>query len=186
MRKLLPFVVVILAACGSGSPSYTTPTPVPTPTPSPAPAPPPPSFPNMLGGWGGTLTIATITRGTGARSSNTCNQTWIVTAQTAGDFSGSQQLSGGTVSNCSDSGMVNGTVSSGGTLTSLRFVGQPQNGVTICTRLAGDGSYSGVVSSAGNITAQTTDAVRCTTTFQGQQPVSLDADRTLTLSMTKR
>lgn len=177
-----------LAGCGGSSSSVSpspSPTPAPAPAPQPAPTPAPPAFPSMTGGWGGTLAITSIIRSSGARSSNTCNQTWIVTTQTGGDFSGTYQLSGGTTSACSDAGTLSGSVATSGALSALRFVGQPQTGATVCTRISGDGSYSGVVSGAANLTAQSTDALRCTTTLAGVS-ASSDADRTLALAVTKR
>lgn len=107
MRYLVLLSLVCLVGCGSSSSSSVAPSPSPTPAPSPAPAPQPAPapapavFPSMTGGWGGTLAITSTIRSSGARSSNTCNQTWIVTTQTGGDFSGTFQLSGGTTSACS-------------------------------------------------------------------------------------
>ena len=178
-------------ACGSGStasptaPSATTPVTTAVPAPTPAPVA---QYPSMTGGWSGTLNISAVTRGSGVRSSNICTNTWIVTTQNAGRFSGTYQLSGGTTASCTSAGDLSGDVSTSGTLSGLSFTSPPQTGATTCTRISGDGTYSGVVSNASAVTASSADAQRCTTVFAGgvPPPITAEADRTLTLTMNKR
>lgn len=130
------------------------------------------NVPSMAGAWTGTLTLTLINVGTGVRSSNTCTQSWLVQTQTGGSFTGTYQLSGGTATPCADAGTLAGTVTA--TTLSVRFTSGTSS---ICTRIAGDGVYSGVVS-AHTATAQTTDRLSCTSGF-----VTLVSDRTLTVSV---
>jgi hypothetical protein len=114
-------------------------------SPVPAPTAPPsvqPVYPNMIGGWNGTLTInATIV---GVNASNACAESWIITGQSNGDFSGTFQLTGGTTTPCAQSGSVSGTVTTSGTVSAGHSV---TIGISLnCVRISGDGVYSGVVS----------------------------------------
>ena len=197
-RISLAIFVCLSFGCSGGGSSPTAPTtltttsttvstPVPTPTAR---------FPSMAGGWSGTLNVSVVVRGTGQRASNICTETWIVTAQTDGRFSGTFQSSGGTTASCSDSGSFTGDVSATGTLSRLTPSGTSSSGATTCTRIGGDGNFTGVVSGALALTAERRDAQRCTTTFTRppgvsptvpiQAPITVEADRTLTLTMQKR
>ena len=168
------------AACGHDSPTAASRSarapsaPVPAPAPVPVPAP---QAPNLVGGWVGTYTIATVNRGTGLRSSNTCNESWIVTIQTGGQFSGTFQLSAGTTITCAQSGTLFGTVSTTGALS--RLIHSVTLGSLPCPRILGDGTMSGIASSTG-VTAQATDRVRCT------DILTYETDRTLTITLNKR
>jgi hypothetical protein len=173
-----------LPACGGGGlPNPAAPTTNPTPSPAPAVAPAAVAFPNMVGGWSGTWSVSSAVRGSGLRSSNVCTQTWIISAQSAGSFTGTFQVTGGTT--CSSSGSVAGEVSTSGAISLSTVDATPQSGATICTRTAGTGIYTGVVSGGAAFTAQTSDILRCTTTILGSS-LTQDADRTLLLSMNKR
>jgi hypothetical protein len=157
-------------ACGGDSPA----TPVPNPAPVPAPAP---QAPSLVGGWAGVFTAVTVERQSGRRTSNTCNESWIVTTQTGGRFSGTFQLSGGTAITCAQSGTFFGSVSTNGALSGLTH--SVMLGSLPCSRISGDGTLNGFASSI-TVTAQATDVVRCTNVF------TYEADRTLTLAMNKR
>ena len=139
----------------------------------------PAQFPNMLGIWTGTLTFVGSINPPGA--SNTCTMSWTVTSQSAGQYSGVYQLTGGTENPCGGIGNVSGTVSTGGTISSLTF--SPALGiVSMCTVSAGSGPqvFSGTVSGAA-LTAASTESIQCTsgsTTSVGS--------RSLTISVTKQ
>lgn len=135
MRSGLVAALLLFVGCGSNSP--TTPTAPSTQRP--------PSFPNMLGGWGGTLE-ATISAP--VRSTATCNLTVLVTTQNAGEYSGSYQRSG--VSNCTASaGTLTGTVNAQNQV-AVRLTSTTGGN---CSLRSGPGFYSGALSQAGTITA---------------------------------
>lgn len=138
--KYLVFCLLALVACG-GTSSQTAPTPTPV-TPAPAPTPQP-SYPNMLGTWGGTLTI--VASAGNQSASNTCTHTWNVTSQTDGVFTGTFQLTGGTTVACAQAGNVSGTVDITGHLTGVSL------GVVVgvnaaCVRTSGTGLFVGQLS----------------------------------------
>jgi hypothetical protein len=137
-------------------------------------------FPNMIGGWGGTFTIGIVQVGTNVRTSNVCDETWVITSQTGASFSGTFQLAGGTTSTCAQSGNVGGTVSASGAVSGLTH-SVALGVLSQCTRVSGDGVMTGVVSNASALTAQCTDRLRCTV-----GSVTSDNDRTLSLSLNKR
>jgi hypothetical protein len=173
MRQLLIVVGLCLsaAACGGGG-SPTAPTPPPPPPPPPAPV-----YPAMMGTWAGTLTIVASIPGQPALS-NTCQLSWILSAQTQGQFSGTFQTSGGTTSTCGQAGTFSGTVSPTGQISGLtNDVGV---GSTNCSRLSGDGIYAGILSN-NLLSATTNDRVRCTS-----GSTSLEASRNLTISAQKQ
>lgn len=179
--RYIPIVALVSLLAGCGKDSPTAPTPTPQPTPQPAPAPPPaPVFLNMVAGWSGRLTITAVIQQTGDRGSNICDQSWIVTAQDGGTFRGTFQSSGGTFVACAQSGGFTGTITTSSTLQSLGF-DVAIGAAAACSRISGDGTMTGVVSSSGNLTAQSSDRIRCPV-----NGVNYDADRTLSLEMTKR
>lgn len=140
MRFLALPLLLVLAGCGS---SPVAPAPVPTPVP----------FPVMIGGWGGTFTETHITSlGPGGGS---CAETWIITGQTNGDFIGTYQRSG---EGCPVSGAVSGKVLVDG---SVQLSHVPTSVVPFCTILGGNTAYTGVVSSAGGLTARAAFSERC-------------------------
>ena len=169
---------VLIVAC-SGRSAVVTPT-APTPVVTPA------AFPAMTGGWSGTRSITLVERGGfNRRDSNTCTETWILTTQTDGRFSGTFQIAGGTTTTCSQSGTVTGEVSTSGTLSALVFTDPPPTGLTVCRRTGGSAEFSGVVANAAAVTAQRVDVQSCTVTA-GTLVVTADWDRTTALAMNKR
>lgn len=117
---------------------------------------------NLVGAWSGTQTA-------NARGiSVACNMTWIITDQQGINFRGTWQSSG---ASCGQSGVLDGIVTSSNTIQSLRVTATVSP--SPCTRIAGDGQFSGALSST-TITVQATETIRCpsigdllrTTTFQ--------------------
>jgi hypothetical protein len=134
----------------------------------------------MLGGWSGTLNVASVQVDTGVGAPNTCNEAWTIAAQNGERFSGSFQLTGGTTGTCAQSGDVNGVVSTSGRISGLA------HSVTLgalpgCTRVAGDGTMEGVVTNPSSLSAESRDRVRCPT-----GSATTDSDRSITLLMTRR
>lgn len=123
------------------------------------------AFPNMNGTWNGTQVT------TGSSLAGNCNMTWLVSGQTAVAFSGGWQTSGAT---CGQGGTFAGTASTGTAVTGVTFT--VTLGANPCTRVAGDGVFSGTVSGT-TVTLQSSDTVRC--------PGSADAARSVTISMSK-
>jgi len=171
---VLSLLSLVATACGEASPTAASQS-VPAP---PAIVPVPPSeAPNLLGEWAGIYTIATVDRGTGLRSSNTCSESWRVNLQTRGQFSGTFQLSPGTTITCAQSGTFFGTVSATGALSALSH-SVPLASLP-CARISGDGTMTGTASPTA-LAAQATDTVRCTNIL------TYETDRSLALVMTKR
>ena len=165
---------LVASACGDESPTAASQA-VPAPSaPAPVPAP---HAPDLVGEWAGTYTIATVDRGTGLRSSNTCHESWMVTMQTRGQFWGTFRLSAGTTITCAQSGTFSGTVSTTGALSALTH-SVPLASLP-CARISGDGTMNGTASSTA-VTAQATDRVRCTNIL------TYETDRSLSLVMNKR
>jgi hypothetical protein len=163
MKKAIIVTVIALmtAACSGGDDSPTAPTP---------------QYPSMIGGWGGTFTV-NATLGT-LSGSNTCTQSWTITDQTGGQFSGTWQLSGGTTVSCGQSGVVNGTITSSGSFADLTF-GVQVGAVTGCTRTS-SAPYSGVVT-GNSLSVQSSEQLTCTGsggTFSGS--------RSLVTALTRR
>jgi hypothetical protein len=138
---------------------------------------PSPVFPNMVGEWNGTLTIVAVIAG-GPSGSNICDLTFIVNGQSTGDFSGTWTLSGGTATACAQSGSLTGRVSTGENIRDLNLI-TPLGISPVCTRIAGDGLFLGVLSGR-SLTASTNDRLRCSS-----GGVTGEGDRTLTLSVGK-
>lgn len=142
--------------------------------------------PNLVAGWSGTLTVAgvlLIPGQTAQRATNICNQSWVITSQSGGRFSGTWQSSGGTIASCAQAGTLTGTVSASGQISDLQFgasVGTaPPSGFT-CTRVSGSEVFAGIASNA-SITAQAADRLRCSGAGG-----TADLERTMDLSMTRR
>lgn len=150
---------LLLAAC---SDSPTQPAVVATPTPIP--------YPQMIGGWGGTLSASWTGTSSG---SYTCSYSMLVTGQSAGAYNGSYQSTRGTEDVCASSGTVSGVVTPSGEI-SLAMRSNATSG-TCSTQSASD--FIGFVSSAGNITAQS---------FSRQQCGSQDYRVTWGLTLSKR
>lgn len=176
MKGLAVLVIAVTVVACSGDSNA--PSAAPS-APPPAQVLPPtaPAFPAMTGGWAGTATFTLTNRATGRRDSNICMDTWIITAQTAGRFSGTFQSAGGTPQPCAASGTMAGDVSTTGAVSGLTFTPAASQ----CSRIAGDGMFSGVISNANALTAQATDAIRCV-----GQSVTTESDRTIVLALTKR
>ena len=169
--------LLALVATGCDGDSLVAPSSQSAPAPSVQAPVPQAQAANLIGGWVGTYTITTVDRGTGLRSSHACNESWIVTIQTGGQFLGTFQLSAGTTITCAQSGTLFGTVSTTGALSGLTH--SIALGSLPCSRIIGDGMMKGIASSTA-VTAQATDRVRCTNIF------TYETDRTLTLTMSKR
>jgi hypothetical protein len=109
-----------------------------------------------MGNWAGSRLVV---MGSGAASlSNTCMETWSITAQTQGEFSGTFRLSGGTTAPCEGAGTVSGTISTDNRISGVAFSMDIVSGG--CTRSSGDGRYSGQFAT-GAITATMNDSVAC-------------------------
>lgn len=124
---LLIFIAVAMASCGGGSSGPT----------SPTPAPPTSRYPMMIGDWRGTLAVEqVVTPGSGGSTVSVCNETWAITTQVEGRFSGAFQADGV----CAQSGTMFGTVSTSGEISGLTFsvfVGSPGETST-CRRVSGE------------------------------------------------
>ena len=154
----LALSLLIVPACGGSSPTS-------------APPPSTPSFTSLMGNWSGSRLMVMTT---GAASiSNTCRETWSVTSQTQGEFSGTFQVSGGTTASCEGAGTVSGTISADNRISGLAFSVDIVSGG--CTRSSGDGRYSGQFAN-GVITATTSDSVACS---------NFTAARNLTITMSR-
>ena len=158
MRIGLAAVVVAVNVIGCSDSSTTAPQP-----------------PNMLGNWSGTRLFVTTTAG--VVDSNTCNEAWIINAQSGTQFSGSFTASGGTIVNCNGvGGIVAGTVSVTGAVTDLIITATigGSGALAGCTRLSG-GVFSGSLS-GNTLTAQMNDVLQCAGGL---------VNRTLTLTLKK-
>lgn len=112
----------------------------------------------MLGGWGGTTAATWVSTDATVTGSRTCNETWLITAQSDGSFSGAFQSTPGTSAVCAVSGDIRGTVGLNGSLT----LGQGNTGtMSACTAIGLNPSAIGVLSAAGNITAGFIVMLRC-------------------------
>ena len=157
------FMAVAMTSCGGSQTS-------------PTPAPPTPRFPSTVGNWSGTLTIDQVETPGGSRLVTVCNETWAVTTQIEGQFTGTFQATGG----CAGSGSMKGTVSTSGEVTGLTFnphVGSPGS----CLLEFGDGIYAGVLN-GGALTARTAERAVCHPPVTGL----ITFDRSFTLSMRKQ
>jgi len=149
-------VACVAAGCGGDDPS------------SPSPVG---EFPGMVGTWDGTLTVSGAVGGSPV--SNTCRETWTISSQSAANFVGTFQTSGGTPNPCSQSGSLNGTVAAGGGVTDVVH-GSLINPNT-CTRVSRT-PMAGAVNGAA-LSAQSNETLSCSGTT---------VTRTLSVSLTKR
>lgn len=166
MKRLA--IILALSAIGCGDDSPTAPSQ---------------QVPSLVGGWVGTFSVSVAFPQTGEKGSNTCIETWVISGQAAGAFSGTYQTSGGTTTTCAQAGAVTGSVSAAGTITNLQHSASVGGGLPpgmTCTRLSGSEVLSGVLSGAA-LTAQGTDRLRCT-----GFGLTLDADRGMTIAMNRR
>lgn len=136
--------VTLLGLLGCGGPS----------APTVAPTPPPVVYPNMLGGWAGNWTQTYATPRTNGDS--VCADLWIVTGQSEGSFSGTFQRSGEGV--CPGNGTISGSVTPSG---DVRFSYTANGGPLLCRLIAGSGTFVGVVSPAGGLTARAAYNLHC-------------------------
>lgn len=131
----------------------------------------------MIGDWRGTLAVEqVVTPGSGGSTVSVCNETWAITTQVEGRFSGAFQADGV----CAQSGTMFGTVSTSGEISGLTFsvfVGSPGETST-CRRVSGDGVYTGTLRGT-SLMAQTTERTMCATAL-------LTFDRSYSLSMSKQ
>jgi hypothetical protein len=147
-----------------------------------SPASPSAAQVNLVGRWDGTLTTSTVDRSTGARSSNVCNQAWVIASADGGAFAGTFQTSGGTAAPCAQAGTVSGQIASSGAISSLSFTATIGGALPAgCTKLSGNGVFTGS-GSAATITALTTDRIQCVS----GQTVLFDIDRSLSIVMNKQ
>lgn len=161
VRRLLTVAstIAMFAACGG----------------SKSPGGPTPQYPNLVGGWNGTLTIAAVELSPPyRRASNICTESWIINTQNGGQFSGTFQESGGTFVPCASSGTLSGAVSASGQVSGLSFA--VVVGATSCRRLLGDGIWAGILT-GNSLVAQRTDRLQCP---------NETGDRSLSLSMHKQ
>lgn len=148
MRYALLLVVLALAGCGDDKPFV----------PTIPPTPPPPTYPNMLGGWAGTQADTYVDNDGRNPGGRTCNESWLITSQQGGVFSGAFQRTAGSSDVCSRSGTVSGSVLVSGEI-QFDHTGTGVSGG--CAYVAGNQPFSGVLSAAGNITAGTLLILRC-------------------------
>ena len=162
----------LLSACGQTSPV----TPVSPPRPVE-------TFPSILGDWLGSGTVTMTNRADHTiTGSFACIQTWSFNSQDGGAFSGTMNSTGqnpGSDRFCTVGGTnVTGVLTSDGAISSLRLIdGIDASG---CTRVLGDDVFTGELTSTTTFTLRLSDRWRCF------DPVTYDADRTVTLSATLR
>lgn len=145
--RSVSLALVLLAACGGSSPT--------------APPPPPitqPPITNMLGGWSGTSIMTwTVNNQAGSRS---CTETWLISNQTNGSFTGTFQVSGDRP-DCVTGGTISGDVTPERDI-SVGYHTTTSTGPD-CTFFGGpnDGRYHGIVGSTGSVTLQANFGERC-------------------------
>jgi hypothetical protein len=146
-------LAVFIAGCGDDKPSS-----------------PSSTYPNMVGSWEGTATTSGTVGGTLA--TNTCSETWTISSQSAGDFAGTFQTSGGTTAPCAQSGNLNGVVTAGSAVTDIVHTAVNQNPCTRLQRSAMAGTVTGAA-----LSAQSSETLSCSGTT---------LTRNIAVSMTKR
>jgi hypothetical protein len=164
MRRAILLVALAAMACGGHSPA----------APS---APLPPSYPDMVGGWAGT-SGETWTNNGGGSGGLTCNETWLITGQQGGAFSGTYQSTPNAGSACRDAGTIDGTVTPSNEIR-IRPHSNTNSG---CVLLTGSTEYHGFVSGSGAVTAQSDYSMRCPVPVVGQ----LDYRVTWTITVNRR
>jgi hypothetical protein len=180
---LLLALTTLAASCGGTSAPSAGPSAVPSiiapPLPPPAPVPAPalqPQFPDVLGRWSGTTTIVVTVDG--QQQSSACTETWRITSQNAGAFSGTFQTSG-MAGDCERVGMVNVVMTPNGGVTELFHSAQIGTD-TRCTKTNAT-PYAGRISDDGlTFTAMATDSLLC-----GSGSAATNARRRIAVLMTK-
>lgn len=161
------------------------PSPGPSPTPSPGPAPAPPQpFVALMGVWRGHGGTEIRNNDNGVLNSYACSQNWSIAEQNGGQFSGWMESTGqGSNSDkfCTVGGTkFNAVMTAGGAITSLRL--EHGIGAVGCTRVSGDGVYTGTVIDENNFRVEMTDQLTCTDPVGKSYP----ATRTITVTATRR
>jgi hypothetical protein len=169
MRPTLIAVLAVVTSLLASACGGTTPT---SPTSTPAPS----QYPNMLGSWSGTLVIVAVTPL--LTVTNICAENWRVNNQNGGQFSGPFTDSGGTSTPCAQTGTVSGNVTTTGAISGLTY--DVATGLLPCVSPAGHDVFSGSLQGQ-TLTAQTTDALICTT-----GGLTFTTNRSLTIAMTKQ
>ena len=173
MRHVRLAVVVVImtfvaVACGGGSSS--------APTVAPSPLVSLIQYPNLVGGWSGTMTIVAVVNGLAL--SNTCTHSWNVSGESSGAFSGTWQLSGGTTVACASSGTLSGTVSTSGYV-QVGFNTTLGNTAS-CKEIGTPSPYTGTLAGR-SLALQTSDTVQCTT-----NGVTVEGTRSLAIALTEQ
>lgn len=150
---------LVVGACGSDSPA----------------APAGPTYPNIIGAWTGTATIAVVGVSVSGTVTNICSTTWIINQQTDANFSGTFQLSGGTVAACGQSGSFTGMITPTGSIT-VNWNSFTVVSGSSCTYVSGSAVLVGVIT-GNSWTTQETIRESCP---------GLVADQTVTLALSKR
>lgn len=134
MRRVL-LLSFLLVGCSNSPNSPTRPAPSPTPIP----------YPSMIGGWGG------IWAATGSIIPNTCNSVWIFTEQDGNTFRGTNQT-------CTFSVNMWAITFPDGRVE----VGAGSVFPRACVVAAGDTTFRGFLSDAGNVTVRQEVTLNCT------------------------
>jgi hypothetical protein len=180
---------VVAATClaiGCGSTAVENPvapssiTPSPTPSPSASPSP---QFPSLLGSWRSSGLLE-LTRADGSSigvGKYVCVSFWDVHSQDGGDFSGAVSITGNGRNSdrmCGYSGKFRGTMTADGAVT-IRL--DPVWANEGCSRIAGDGTFTGGTQPDGSIVIATSAAATCGDDFDKRE----DGTRTVTFSWTR-
>ena len=167
--------------CGStavenpAAPSSVTPSPAPSPAPSPSP-----QFPALLGSWrsSGTLNLTRADGGSIGVGDYVCPSFGDVASQDGGNFSGSVSITGNGRNSdrmCGYGGKFVGTMTADGAVT-IRL--DPLWSNEGCSRIAGDGTFTGRTQTDGSIVIATSAAATCGDYYDTRE----DGTRTLTFS----
>jgi hypothetical protein len=169
---------VVAAACEglvsplSGPSAFRPPAAVAPPSPT-APSPGSDGV-NLLGSWAGTTTISAGLAG--LQATNVCVETWLITSQTDGNFSGMFQASGGITVDCAQTGAISGTYTANGSIAGVIHEVGANSG---CAKVSST-PYSGTVN-ATTLTATATERLTC-----GSGATTAVVNRTLVVSMNRR
>ena len=132
--------------------------------------------------WVGSAEITLVDRARGTSVLYGCAESWNITSQDGGEFSGSWMSNGQSSSSdpyCTQSGTFTSAMTSDATLRHLRVT--PSLDVRGCTRTSGDGNFTGIINTTAFM-AQMMDQWVCTDSIGRMY----DADRTVALTLTKR
>jgi len=179
MRRASAVLFALLASsCGS--------TAVDTPSGPSAPTAPvratTPSFPDVVGMWAGTAEVTIVDRARGTSALYGCAESWNITSQDGGEFSGSWMSNGQSSSSdpyCTQSGTFTSAMTPDATLLHLRLT--PSFDARACTRRSAEGNFTGIINTTAFL-AQMTDQWTCTDSTG--RPY--DAHRTVALTLTRR